>query len=265
MNQKRRVIEVCLFVAAWMALGWWFRLDSVAYVLLGVPLSLFFQLVVRRAPLRSCWVRNSEGFRLDGLGAGIAVLLAIGPLLSMLPQWHQLGWTSRVTWILGALGAIPAAFALRRWDRATTRCLLLCLATAGVIGCGWMVYQAVAHHKPLQAAIVRVGFALQQFLMLFPVCFVFEEVSFRGVLDAHVYRPGDARPWLSALVLAELWGLWHLPLFPPGEWLRSIPLVSVVHVSIGVWFSLCWRRSGNLAVPCVVHALVDAVRNALMR
>ena len=32
----------------------------------------------------------------------------------------------------------------------------------------------------------------------------------------------------------------------------------------GVPFSIYWRRSGNLLVPGVPHALIDAVRNALM-
>ena len=33
---------------------------------------------------------------------------------------------------------------------------------------------------------------------------------------------------------------------------------------IGVPFSIIWRRSGNLGVTGVTHALVDAVRNALI-
>jgi len=33
---------------------------------------------------------------------------------------------------------------------------------------------------------------------------------------------------------------------------------------VGVFLSLSWRRSGNLAVPAMVHAFIDAVRNMLM-
>ena len=247
-----------------MGLGWLLRLDRFGYLLLGVPLGLLFQLVVRRAPLRSCWVRDNEGFRLDWLGVVLAILLAISPLLVLAPKWHDLGWTLRLYMLLGAVGGIPAAFALRRWNKEATRSLLFCLATAGLIGSGWMLYSVVSNEKLTAFSLAKAGFAAQQFLVLLPVCFMFEEVSFRGVLDAHLHHDGDARSWLSALVLAELWGLWHLPLFPPGEWLHAIPFVSLVHVSIGVWFSICWRRSGNLAVPCLVHALIDGIRNALL-
>jgi membrane protease YdiL (CAAX protease family) len=37
-----------------------------------------------------------------------------------------------------------------------------------------------------------------------------------------------------------------------------------VHCAVGVPLSFCWRRSGNLFVTGATHALVDAVRNALV-
>ncbi|HME31959.1 MAG TPA: hypothetical protein VKG65_04330, partial [Terriglobales bacterium] len=43
-----------------------------------------------------------------------------------------------------------------------------------------------------------------------------------------------------------------------------IPQLLVVHCVIGVPFSIFWRRSGNLFVPGSTHALIDAVRNALL-
>jgi hypothetical protein len=38
----------------------------------------------------------------------------------------------------------------------------------------------------------------------------------------------------------------------------------LVHGAVGVPLSLGWRRTGTLAVPVIAHALIDAVRNALM-
>jgi membrane protease YdiL (CAAX protease family) len=41
-------------------------------------------------------------------------------------------------------------------------------------------------------------------------------------------------------------------------------VIVVIHTLVGVPLAFFWRRSGNLAVPAFTHALIDAVRNALM-
>jgi membrane protease YdiL (CAAX protease family) len=38
----------------------------------------------------------------------------------------------------------------------------------------------------------------------------------------------------------------------------------IVHCAIGVPLSLGWRRTGRLVAPALAHALIDAVRNALL-
>ncbi len=56
--------------------------------------------------------------------------------------------------------------------------------------------------------------------------------------------------------------LWHLPIAGP----ITIPLVVLLVVAqlvIGLILSWLWRRSGNMAMPATVHAVLDAVRNAL--
>jgi membrane protease YdiL (CAAX protease family) len=62
--------------------------------------------------------------------------------------------------------------------------------------------------------------------------------------------------------------VWHLPTL--GETKVSSLIVLAVflpllHLFDGMFLSFGWRRSGNLAVPAAVHALIDAVRNALLR
>jgi quinol-cytochrome oxidoreductase complex cytochrome b subunit len=37
-----------------------------------------------------------------------------------------------------------------------------------------------------------------------------------------------------------------------------------IHVATGIFLSMAWRRSGNLAVTSGTHALIDAVRNGLL-
>jgi hypothetical protein len=64
-GRARRMTEVTLFVGAWMATGLALRLDGPRYQLVGVPLTMAFQLLVRRRPLRQLWVRAGPAFRPD--------------------------------------------------------------------------------------------------------------------------------------------------------------------------------------------------------
>jgi hypothetical protein len=54
-----RYIAVVLFVAAWMACGWLLRLDPNTYLVLGIPLTILFQWLVRRRPIQALWVREA--------------------------------------------------------------------------------------------------------------------------------------------------------------------------------------------------------------
>jgi membrane protease YdiL (CAAX protease family) len=74
------------------------------------------------------------------------------------------------------------------------------------------------------------------------------------------------RQWPTALYVSVLWGLWHLPIAGGGgqPLAATVAQLLVVHCAIGVPLSLGWRRTGNLAVPALAHALIDAVRNALI-
>ena len=94
--------------------------------------------------------------------------------------------------------------------------------------------------------------------------FVLEEVTFRGAIDSHVHEDGERHGVLSAIYVSLLWALWHFPTVPTSEPVL-IRVVSVLptQLCVGIFLSLWWRRSGNLAVTVGAHALVDAVRNAL--
>lgn len=98
-----------------------------------------------------------------------------------------------------------------------------------------------------------------------PISFVVEEVSFRGAFDAHVHDPEESRGLFSALFVSALWGLWHLPVvIAQGSLVALLPQLLLVHCVIGVPLSIYWRRTGNLFVTGSTHALIDAVRNALL-
>jgi membrane protease YdiL (CAAX protease family) len=86
-------------------------------------------------------------------------------------------------------------------------------------------------------------------------------------LDAHLHHPGEYRPVFSAVFVSALWGLWHLPLLSftsVGGFIVLALRVVLGHVVVGVFLSFGWRRSGNLGVPAIVHAFIDAVRNTFL-
>ena len=97
-----------------------------------------------------------------------------------------------------------------------------------------------------------------------PVVFVMEEVLFRGAIDAYLHgsTPGPDRS--TALYGSALWGLWHLPVASIGLGLLTVPYLIAAHGAIGYVLVLAWRRTGNLAVPGIAHAVSDALRNAVI-
>jgi membrane protease YdiL (CAAX protease family) len=247
-----------------MAIGFGLRLDADAYLLAGVPLTAAFQLLVRRRPLRALWLREPPAApRFDLAWAGTAALLAALPVYSM-SRAVRAGQLTIALWCLCAVaGAGAAAFALRNRERGRFwREVARCLFTAGAIGVAFMILAAVARHASGHPWAVNPTKGLRSLLLYFPVCFTLEEVSFRGALDSHL-APDGAR-WPSAILVSALWGLWHLPVVSTaGPRFAVLPNLLVVHVAIGVPLSFAWRRSGNLAVPALAHATIDAVRNAL--
>jgi hypothetical protein len=146
MTQKTRFAQAALFVAIWMALGWLLHLEAYGYLLLGLPLCVLFQIFVRRSPLSSCWVGNATTMRLDFLGVPIAFAFMIAPIFKLVAVWPSASWALRFYLFAAIFGALGVAFALRRFTAVSIRCLLLCLATAGLLGCAWMLFGAVAQH-----------------------------------------------------------------------------------------------------------------------
>ena len=256
MSQKHRCAQVTFLVALWMALGYAFRLSTHAYQLVGIPLFVGFQLLVRKQPLITCWLREPGAVRFDLLTGVLTLVLLVVPVTRLLSVEGD-EWIERGLLLACSVGAVGAALALRRFTLATIRHLLFCVATAGLPLCALILWQADVQFTTTQATAL-----LEGFLLNLAAGFVIEEVAFRGVLDAHIHHAHDSQPWLSAIGLSLLWGWWHLPVrsgIPPIYNLVIFPLVALVP---GVSFSIAWRRTGNLAVPAVVHALINAVAYA---
>jgi membrane protease YdiL (CAAX protease family) len=271
MTRSLRCMHAAAFVAVWLGIGLVFRLEPNSYLLVGVPLVVLFQLGVRREPLVKLWVRDAVNFRLGAWGIFLALGLVVAPAVGLVRGFHTASWAA-ILWLVCCMaGAFAAAFSLCRFTRTQFQALGFCLATAGVIGCAMMIGGAVAQKHSVAITFSRAMFCAKQFLLYFPVCFTLEEVVFRGAIDAHVHHAGEARPWWSAAFVSALWGLWHVgavPLPDKAHIARIVVLVIgllLVHIPGGIFLSLGWRRSGNLAVPAMVHALIDAVRNTVLR
>lgn len=258
-----------------MAIGWSFHLSGNSYLVVGVPLVVIFQLLVRKKPLVALWIRDADRFRLNSLGVVLALGMAILPIVSLVQTVRSADRLSHVPEILWyvccVVGTFGAGFSFSRFTKRTGKELGFCLLTAGVIGSGTMILGALARWAALPEPIALNGAAaisgLRSFVLYVPVCFVLEEVVFRGALDSHVYQPGDKYQWWTAIFISTLWGWWHLPITGAAGILQLMTLVFLlpcIHIAVGAFLSLGWRRSGNLAVPATVHAFVDAVRNMLM-
>ena len=116
-SRPRRVIDGLAFIAAWVTFGYLLPGGAGAYVLIGIPLTVAFQLLVRRRPLRQLWVRDGgTGSRLRR--RDLAGLLVLAPL-----YWVVKATAGGNPWVVGWYGAAiaGAAYALR----STSTCAVL--------------------------------------------------------------------------------------------------------------------------------------------
>jgi membrane protease YdiL (CAAX protease family) len=265
-GSMRRYGEVVSCVAAWMGLGWLLRLDVNQYLLLGVPITLLFQLLVRRQPLRALWVREAPAFRLGWRGATAAAALALVPLLGTAWALARLDWAGGAYGLCAILGAVGAAYALRHFRRGSLRPLMSCLLTGLVLALIQWTVMLGRHYVEIRevegGVPLRVGVGLVSLFQYFPVVFVLEEVSFR-MLDGHLYQGVGRQGVPAGLFVSALWGLWHLPIAGSADW-ATVGWLLFVCVPLGLSLSWYWRRSGNLTVPALSHALWDAIRDGII-
>jgi membrane protease YdiL (CAAX protease family) len=152
------------------------------------------------------------------------------------------------------------------------------LATAGLLGVLLVIgphviaaWYGASTVYPARGSLEQdVLVEIESLLLYIPALFVIEEVAFRGAIDSHVRHPGERHGVgltvygiVSAIVVSVLWGLWHYPIIPHASIFQVVAQLLLLQVAVGPFFSIFWRRSGNLMVPGFVHALLDSVRNAL--
>ena len=266
---SRRAFRLAIIVAvvmAYVGAGIAFGLNPIAYLLLGVPLTIGFQVLVARRPIRSLWVVDAQSFRIDRVGLIIALALALVAGATLVrPGLASDGWIVAYG-VVAMAGAFPAAFALRKMDGVARRALARSLMTVVPVGGGLFVLVAFVS-RGLGAIADPVGMlavGVVSFLQYLPMVFLVEEVLFRGALDVYARSPRPGGDWTSALVVSALWGAWHVPLTFAVSGLSQLPIYVAFHTVQGLLYTTPWRRAGNLAVPGITHATVDAIRNAFV-
>ncbi len=264
----RRYAIITAVVALWMSIGWTLRLTANVYLLLGIPLLWLFQTYIARRPMLEVWFANGGRFALPWWGWLIAAAFMVQPVRDLI-SWKNPGLDVQLWLVCAALGAVPLAWSLARCTRQQWRQLGLCVLTAGAAGILTLIISYLVRSHPALTPTARILEGLRSFTLYLPVCFMIEEVFFRGGLDSYLTRRGARAPWLSAFYLSALWGWWHLPTvtLQPEHRVAQLAVLAfalpLVHCGVGALLSIFWRRSGLLLVPVCAHAFIDAVRNAL--
>jgi membrane protease YdiL (CAAX protease family) len=258
-----RAVVATLVIGGYMALGFVFGLGAEAYLLLGIPITIGFQVLVVRRPLRSLWRLDAPRMTFTPRSIVAIVILAIAPAVVAVGGARD-GDLALVGWgLAGMVGAVGAVYALRAMDRDAVRATIRTILITGAVLVGIMVAYRLAtggFNGNLAAAATTTVVSLLTYL---PVVFVMEEVLFRGLIDTYLHgsTPGPDRA--SALYGSALWGIWHLPVAFIALGVLTIPYLIVVHTIIGYFFVTSWRQTGNLAAPGIAHAVIDALRNAV--
>jgi membrane protease YdiL (CAAX protease family) len=262
-------VQATLFVAVYIALGYLLKPDANVYLLMGIPLTIAFQLGVRKQPLHRLWVRDSGALSFNKPAIAVALALMVLPATEIVLMLVHKKWNPVVcTYLLvTCIGASGAGFAFSKFSKKTFKQLLMCLLVTGSIGGVLSVLGPLAVSMSKGTALhFAVPVAARSLFIYIPVSFIMEEVIFRGMLDTHIHTPGTGKNFWSAWFVSVLWGVWHLPVVPPSGHpvlISCIPLI-IVHSLVGVPLSIFWRKSGNLGVTAFSHAFIDAVRNAMM-
>ena len=257
-----RYIYVALFVAIYIIIGYLFNLKPQSYLLAGIPLTCFFQLFIVRQPLHKLWLREGEKFRLNKSGWIITLCFTVFPIYKIveLASQGKLTFVNSAYYSAAILGALGVGYCYSAFTKKTTKDFLLCFGIIAVLRMSWFLFPFIFGDQEFNPDYIQ---GIKSLLTYIPVAFVVEEVVFRGMLDTYIHPSKKTNGLWSAIFISCLWGLWHLPLSIDKNLLW---IVFLCLRSIGLWgifLSIFWRRTGNLAVPAFTHAFVDAIRDTV--
>jgi membrane protease YdiL (CAAX protease family) len=258
-----RAVVATLVIGGYMALGFALGLSADGYLLLGIPITMAFQSLVARRPLRALWLRDAPAMPVTARSVVAVIVIAIAPAIVASGGVRD-GDIVLATYGLAAMiGAVGAVYALRAMTRvAAWVTVRTSLINGAILVAVMVVFRLISggFHGNLGGAVATAAISVATYL---PVVFVMEEVLFRGLLDPYLHGSTPGRDRASALYGSALWGLWHLPVMSVGLGFLTVPYLVAVHTSLGYVLVRAWRRTGNLAAPGIAHAVADALRNAV--
>jgi membrane protease YdiL (CAAX protease family) len=258
-----RAVVATLVVGGYMALGFAFGLSANSYLLLGIPITIAFQLLVARRPLRALWLRDAPAMSVSPRSVMAVIVVAIAPVVIAIGGVRDGDLVLATYGLAGIVGAVGAVYAVRAVTREAARATVRAtLVNGAILAAVMVVFRLVSggFHGNLGGALAAAVISVATYL---PVVFVMEEVFFRGLLDPYLHGSTVGRDRASALYGSALWGLWHLPVMSVDLGLATIPYLLGIHTALGFVLVSAWRRTGNLAAPGIAHAVADALRNAI--
>jgi membrane protease YdiL (CAAX protease family) len=258
-----RAVVATVVISGYMAIGFAFELSADAYLLAGIPITIAFQVLVVRRPLRALWLRDARRISFTARSILAVAVVAIAPTAIVIRGIREGDPVLAGYGLAGMVGAVGAVYAMREMDRDAVRSTVRATLITSAILVSIMVAYRTATGGFDGNVASAVAAALVSVATYLPVVFVMEEVLFRGLLEPYLHgsTPGPDRA--SALYGSALWGMWHLPVMSIALGVWTIPYLVVVHTALGYALVTGWRRTGNLAAPGIAHAVSDALRNAL--
>jgi membrane protease YdiL (CAAX protease family) len=258
-----RAIVATVVIGGYMAIGFAFEPSADAYLLAGIPITIAFQVLVVRRPLRALWLRDARRISFTARSILAVAVVAIAPTAIVIRGIREGDPVLAGYGLAGMVGAVGAVYAMREMDRDAVRSTVRAsLITSAILVSIMVAYRTATggFDGDLPSAVVAAMGSVATYL---PVVFVMEEVLFRGLLEPYLHgsTPGPDRA--SALYGSALWGIWHLPVMSIALGVWTIPYLLVVHMALGYVLVTAWRRTGNLAAPGIAHAVSDALRNAV--
>ena len=150
-----RAAFATLVIGGYMALGFAFRLSAEGYLLLGIPITVAFQILVVRRPLRALWLGGTPPMTFTRRSILAVVVVAIAPAVIVIRGVRDGDPVLAAYGLAAIVGAIAAVYAMRAMDRDAVRSTVRTTLITGAILVGIMVVFRLVHGQRVHRVSLR--------------------------------------------------------------------------------------------------------------